>query len=70
MPEPPKIVHLDQFETIPGPGSLTWHPVRLTHGQYRSRFAVHLDSAPLHLKDSERLRARGLGCRRCVPDAG
>ena len=32
MPEPPKIVHLDQFEAIPGPGSLTWHPVRLTLG--------------------------------------
>jgi quercetin dioxygenase-like cupin family protein len=32
MPESPKIVHLDQLETIPGPGSLTWHPVRLTLG--------------------------------------
>ena len=32
MPEPPKIVHLDQLEAIPGPGSLTWHPVRLTLG--------------------------------------
>jgi quercetin dioxygenase-like cupin family protein len=31
-PEPPKIVHLDQFESIPGPGSLTWRPVRLTLG--------------------------------------
>ncbi len=29
MPEPPKIVHLDQLESIPGPGSLTWRPVRL-----------------------------------------
>jgi quercetin dioxygenase-like cupin family protein len=32
MPEQPKIVHLDQFEAIAGPGSLTWHPVRLTLG--------------------------------------
>ena len=32
MPEPPKIVHLDQLEAIPGPGSLTWHPVRLALG--------------------------------------
>ncbi|MBV9810417.1 MAG: AraC family ligand binding domain-containing protein [Solirubrobacterales bacterium] len=31
-PEPPKIVHLDQLEAIPGPGSLTWRPVRLTLG--------------------------------------
>jgi quercetin dioxygenase-like cupin family protein len=31
-PEPPKIVHLDQIESIPGPGSLTWRPVRLTLG--------------------------------------
>lgn len=32
MPEPPKVVHLDQLESIPGPGTLTWHPVRLTLG--------------------------------------
>src|ERR1700758_5130149 len=32
MPEPPKIVHPDQIEPIPGPGSLTWRPVRLTLG--------------------------------------
>jgi quercetin dioxygenase-like cupin family protein len=32
MPQPPKIVRLDQLEAIPGPGSLTWHPVRLTLG--------------------------------------
>jgi hypothetical protein len=32
MPEPPRIVHLDQLESIPGPGTLTWHPVRLTLG--------------------------------------
>jgi quercetin dioxygenase-like cupin family protein len=30
--EPPKIIHLDQIESIPGPGSLTWRPVRLTLG--------------------------------------
>jgi len=29
---PPKIVALDQIEPIPGPGSLTWHPVRWTLG--------------------------------------
>ena len=32
MPEPPKIVNLDELEAIPGPGSLTWHPVRLALG--------------------------------------
>jgi quercetin dioxygenase-like cupin family protein len=32
MREQPKIVHLDQLEAIAGPGSLTWHPVRLTLG--------------------------------------
>lgn len=32
MPEPPKIVHLDQLESVQGPGTLTWHPVRLTLG--------------------------------------
>jgi quercetin dioxygenase-like cupin family protein len=32
MPEPPKIVHLAELETIPGPGTLTWHPVRMTLG--------------------------------------
>jgi len=30
MPEPPKIVHVDQIESRPGPGTLTWRPVRLT----------------------------------------
>ena len=30
--EPPKVVHLDQLEAIPGPGSLSWRPVRLTLG--------------------------------------
>ena len=29
-PEPPRIVHLDQLESIPGPGTLTWRPLRLT----------------------------------------
>jgi hypothetical protein len=27
-PEPPKIIQLDEIEAIPGPGSLTWRPVR------------------------------------------
>jgi quercetin dioxygenase-like cupin family protein len=30
--EPPKIIHLEEIESIPGPGSLTWRPVRLTLG--------------------------------------
>lgn len=30
--EPPKIIQLDEIESIPGPGSLTWRPVRLTLG--------------------------------------
>jgi hypothetical protein len=30
--EPPKIIHLDQIQSVPGPGSLTWRPVRLTLG--------------------------------------
>ncbi len=32
MPEPPRVVHVDQIEAIPGPGTLTWHPVRLALG--------------------------------------
>jgi len=32
VPEPPRIVHLDQLESIPGPGNLIWHPVRATLG--------------------------------------
>jgi quercetin dioxygenase-like cupin family protein len=28
MPRPPRVVHLDKLEAIPGPGTLTWHPVR------------------------------------------
>jgi mannose-6-phosphate isomerase-like protein (cupin superfamily) len=24
----PRAVHLDELETVPGPGTLTWHPVR------------------------------------------
>jgi len=31
-PEPPRIVHLDQLESIPGPGTLSWHPVRSALG--------------------------------------
>lgn len=30
--EPPKVIQLDEIEAIPGPGSLTWRPVRLTLG--------------------------------------
>ena len=28
MARPPRVVHLDEIEAIPGPGTLTWHPVR------------------------------------------
>ncbi len=28
MARAPRVVHLDELEAIPGPGSLTWHPVR------------------------------------------
>ena len=28
MARPPRAVHLDELEAIPGPGTLTWHPVR------------------------------------------
>jgi mannose-6-phosphate isomerase-like protein (cupin superfamily) len=28
MPRPPRVVHLDELDAIPGPGTLTWHPVR------------------------------------------
>ena len=29
---PPKVVRLDDIEAVPGPGTLTWRPVRLTLG--------------------------------------
>ena len=32
MPQPPKVVHLDDLESIPGPGTLTWRPVRSALG--------------------------------------
>jgi mannose-6-phosphate isomerase-like protein (cupin superfamily) len=32
MTLPPRTIHLDELESIPGPGSLTWHPVRATLG--------------------------------------
>jgi hypothetical protein len=32
VPEPPKIVHIEEIESIPGPGTLTWRPVRRTLG--------------------------------------
>ena len=28
MPGRPRVVHLDELDAIPGPGTLTWHPVR------------------------------------------
>src|SRR5947207_12053208 len=27
---PPRVVHLDEVEALPGPGTLTWRPVRAT----------------------------------------
>jgi quercetin dioxygenase-like cupin family protein len=32
VPTPPRVVHLDEIPKVPGPGSLTWTPVRLTLG--------------------------------------
>jgi quercetin dioxygenase-like cupin family protein len=32
MPAPPKILRLDEIDPIPGPGTLTWLPVRYTLG--------------------------------------
>jgi len=32
MPTPPKIIHLDELDSVPGPGTLTWRPVRLALG--------------------------------------
>ena len=28
MTEPPKVLKLDEIDALPGPGTLTWHPVR------------------------------------------
>jgi hypothetical protein len=32
VPEAPRVVRIDELPSVPGPGSLTWHPVRLTLG--------------------------------------
>jgi quercetin dioxygenase-like cupin family protein len=32
MPASPRVVHLDEIQKVPGPGSLVWTPVRLTLG--------------------------------------
>jgi hypothetical protein len=32
MPRPPRTIHLDELASIPGPGTLTWRPVRATLG--------------------------------------
>jgi hypothetical protein len=32
VPQPPRIAHLDEFDSVPGPGSLIWHPVRFELG--------------------------------------
>jgi quercetin dioxygenase-like cupin family protein len=32
MPTPPRIIHLDELEALPGPDTLTWLPVRATLG--------------------------------------
>lgn len=32
MPEPPRVINLDDLDRIPGPGTLTWLPVRHTLG--------------------------------------
>jgi tetratricopeptide (TPR) repeat protein len=30
MPKPPRVRRLEEIEAVPGPGTLLWHPVRLT----------------------------------------
>lgn len=32
MPQPARIVHLEELESVPGPGTLTWRPVRSALG--------------------------------------
>jgi hypothetical protein len=32
MPAPARVVHVDEIQKVPGPGSLVWSPVRLTLG--------------------------------------
>jgi Cupin domain len=32
MPQPPRIVNLSELESVPGPGTLTWRPVRSALG--------------------------------------
>jgi Cupin domain len=32
MPQPPRIVNLSELESVPGPGTLIWHPVRSALG--------------------------------------
>jgi tetratricopeptide (TPR) repeat protein len=32
MPDPPRIIHLNDIDAVPGPGTLTWRPVRMTLG--------------------------------------
>ncbi len=32
MPEPPRVTRLEEIEALPGPGTLTWLPVRATLG--------------------------------------
>jgi cupin domain len=32
MPDPPRVLRLDEIDAIPGPGTLTWLPVRYTLG--------------------------------------
>jgi quercetin dioxygenase-like cupin family protein len=32
MPKAPKVIHIDELDAIPGPGSLMWRPVRRTLG--------------------------------------
>jgi hypothetical protein len=32
MPTPPRVIHINDIEAVPGPGTLTWRPVRYTLG--------------------------------------
>src|SRR5579872_3335543 len=60
MPEPPRIAHLDEFDQLPGPDTLTWLPVRHTLGirafgcnAYRAAEAGHDVVEPHTEKPSE-----------------
>ena len=59
VPKPPRVIHLDELEALPGPGTLTWLPVRATLGlhafganAYRAEEAGH-DVVEPHTEDPD-----------------